>query len=57
MKVQAWCFITNYYYIFKGEKEYTNHFNTFDKLSESQTEFAEKQFNLFNEWWKNWESN
>ena len=41
----------------KGEKEYTNHFNTFDKLSESQTEFAEKQFNLFNEWWKNWESN
>ena len=40
----------------KGEKEYTNHFNTFDKLSESQTEFAEKQFNLFNEWWKNWES-
>ena len=40
----------------KGEKEYTNHFNTFDKLSESQTEFAEKQFNLFNAWWRNWES-
>ena len=40
----------------KGEKEYTNHFNTFDKLSESQTEFAEKQFDLFNEWWRNWES-
>ena len=40
----------------KGEKEYSYHFNTFDKLSESQTEFAEKQFNLFNEWWKNWES-
>ena len=40
----------------KGEKEYTDHFYTFDKLSESQTEFAEKQFNLFNEWWRNWES-
>ena len=41
----------------KGEKEYTNHFNAFDKLSESQSEFAEKQFYLFNKWWKNWESN
>jgi len=39
----------------KGEKEYTHHFNAFDKLSESQTEFAVKQFNLFNEWWKNWD--
>ena len=38
----------------KGEKEYTSHFNSFDKLSESQTEFARKQFQLFNEWWKNW---
>ena len=39
----------------KGEKEYTHHFNVFDKLSESQTEFAAKQFNLFNEWWRNWD--
>ena len=39
----------------KGEKEYTHHFNEFDKLNESQTEFAAKQFNLFNEWWRNWD--
>ena len=26
-----------------------------DKLSEIQNEFAEKQFNLFNECWKNWD--
>ena len=39
----------------KGEKEYTHHFNAFDKLSGSQTEFAVKQFNLFNQWWKNWD--
>ena len=39
----------------KGEKEYTHHFNEFDKLNESQTEFATKQFNLFNEWWRNWD--
>ena len=38
----------------KGEKEYTHHFNAFDKLSGSQTEFTVKQFNLFNQWWKNW---
>jgi len=39
----------------KGEKEYSHHFNVFDKLSVSQSEFAAKQFNLFNEWWKKWE--
>ncbi|GIT09180.1 MAG: hypothetical protein CM1200mP30_28100 [Pseudomonadota bacterium] len=38
----------------KGEKEYTHHFNAFDKLSGSQIEFAVKQFNLFNQWWENW---
>jgi len=39
----------------KGEIEYTHHFNAFDRLSGSQTEFAVKQFNLFNQWWKNWD--
>ena len=39
----------------KGEKEFSYHFNAFDKLSESQTEFARKQFNLFNEWSRNWD--
>ena len=28
------------------------HFNESDKLSESQSTFAKKQFKLFNEWWK-----
>jgi len=39
----------------KGEKEYTQHFNEFDRLNESQSKFAAKQFNLFNEWWRNWD--
>ncbi len=39
----------------KGEKEYAHNFNVFDKLNESQSEFAAKQLNLFNEWWKNWD--
>ena len=39
----------------KGEKEYDHNFNVFDKLNGSQREFATKQLNLFNEWWKNWD--
>ena len=39
----------------KVEKEYANNFNVFDKLNESQSEFAAKQFNSFNEWCKNWD--
>ena len=39
----------------KGEKEYAHNFNVFDRLNESQSEFATKQLNLFNEWWKNWD--
>ena len=38
----------------KGEDEYEFHFNNSDKLSESQSTFAKKQFKLFNEWWKVW---
>ena len=38
----------------KGEDEYNYHFNESDKLSESQSTFAKKQFKLFNEWWKVW---
>jgi len=38
----------------KGEDEYNFHFNESDKLSESQSTFAKKQFKLFNEWWKVW---
>ena len=38
----------------KGEDEYEFHFNNSDKLSESQSIFAKKQFKLFNEWWQTW---
>ena len=38
----------------KGEDEYNFNFNESDKLSESQSTFAKKQFKLFNEWWKVW---
>jgi 4-hydroxy-tetrahydrodipicolinate synthase len=38
----------------KGEDEYKFHFNETDKLSESQSIFAKKQFKLFNEWWQAW---
>ena len=38
----------------KGEDEYNFNFNESDKLSESQSTFAKKQFKLLNEWWKVW---
>ena len=38
----------------KGEHEYKFNFYESDKLSESQTTFAKKQFKLFNEWWTAW---
>ena len=38
----------------KGEDEYNFNFNESDKLSESQSTLAKKQFKLFNEWWKVW---
>jgi len=38
----------------KGEDEYEFHFNNSDKLSESQSIFAKKQFKLFNDWWQAW---
>jgi 4-hydroxy-tetrahydrodipicolinate synthase len=38
----------------KGEHEYKFNFYESDKLGESQTTFAKKQFKLFNEWWIAW---
>jgi 1-pyrroline-4-hydroxy-2-carboxylate deaminase len=38
----------------KGEHEYKFNFYESDKLSESQSTFAKKQFKLFNEWWIAW---
>ena len=46
-----------YKYLLKlnGEEEYNFNFYKSDQLSSSQAKFAEKQFNIFNEWWKNWQ--
>ena len=48
-----------YKYLLKlnGEEEYNFNFYKSDQLSLSQAKFAEKQFNIFNEWWKNWQQN
>ena len=45
-----------YKYLLKlnGEDEYSYHFNEFDKLSISQSNYAEKQFKQFKKWWNNW---
>lgn len=45
-----------YKYLLKlnGEDEYSFHFNEFDKLSLSQSNYAEKQFKQFKKWWNNW---
>ena len=45
-----------YKYLLKlnGENEYSYHFNEFDKLSLSQSNYAEKQFKQFKKWWNNW---
>ena len=45
-----------YKYLLKlnGEDEYSYHFNEFDKLSLSQSNYAEKQFKQFKNWWNNW---
>ena len=39
----------------KGEDEYNFNFYESDKLSESQSIFAKKQFKLFNKWWQAWD--
>ena len=45
-----------YKYLLKlnGEDEYSYHFNEFDKLSISQSNYAEKQFKQFKKWWNKW---
>ncbi len=43
-----------YLLVLLGESEYELHFNETDKLSPSQTRFAEAQLKLFQDWWSNW---
>ena len=39
----------------QGDDDYKYHFNQTDSLSASQREFAQKQFELFQNWWAQWE--
>ncbi len=38
----------------QGDNNYKLHFNSTDKLSDSQRGFVEKQFALFQNWWNQW---
>ncbi|WP_018150854.1 dihydrodipicolinate synthase family protein [Leeia oryzae] len=40
--------------VLNGDKEYTLHFNETDVLTDSQRRYAEAQYSLFREWYKNW---
>lgn len=43
-----------YLMVLNGDKEYTLHFNETDVLSDSQRRYAETQYSLFREWYRNW---
>lgn len=43
-----------YLMVLNGDKEYTLHFNEADVLSDSQRRYAETQYSLFREWYRNW---
>ena len=40
--------------VLNGEKAYDLHFNPTDKLSESQKNYAESQYTLFKNWYRDW---
>ena len=40
--------------VLNGENEYELHFNPTDNLSESQKKYAENQYNLFKNWYRDW---
>jgi 1-pyrroline-4-hydroxy-2-carboxylate deaminase len=43
-----------YLMVLEGHSEYTHHFNSTDRLSESQRHFITTQHQLFRNWWKSW---
>jgi dihydrodipicolinate synthase/N-acetylneuraminate lyase len=43
-----------YMLVLNGESEYELHFNADDRLSASQKQFVESQYELFKKWWANW---
>jgi len=46
-----------YLMVLNGDLEYESHFNSGDKLSSSQRNYVEKQYNLFNTWFTTWCAN
>jgi 4-hydroxy-tetrahydrodipicolinate synthase len=44
-----------YLLVLNGETEYSIHFNETDALSPSQAKYVEQQYNLFKQWWANWD--
>ena len=43
-----------YLMVLNGEDAYRLHFNPTDKLTDSQKGFTKSQYNLFKNWYKNW---
>ena len=42
--------------VLNGDKGYDLHFNSTDKLSDSQKMYAKKQYDLFVKWYSNWKN-
>ena len=40
--------------VLNGDTEYSLHFNDTDVLSDAQRHYAENQYSLFRQWYKNW---
>lgn len=43
-----------YLMVLNGDREYALHFNETDVLSDSQRRYAEAQYGLFKDWYRNW---
>ena len=43
-----------YLMVLNGDQAYSLHFNPSDKLTDSQMNYAKKQYNLFKKWYANW---
>ena len=40
--------------VLEGHPEFEHHFNSADRLSDSQRQFLQTQWQLFRTWWSNW---
>lgn len=47
--------VYKYLLVLNGESEYELHFNATDRLSESQKGYVEQQYDLFKNWWADWD--